>query len=256
MENYVVGENTLVRSEYFNPYKLESILTHGLLSENKAKQLGVSLTRNYFGYNFKDSISLNRPMYSYEGDINSSYYDLSPKSINIIIENQDFIFRMYNENGGYENHFNHPDEVFVKDIVPKEKFVGLMIPQELMDVKLRDLPMIPLRSTYFYNIWDTVVDLLNYLEALGHPVDRKSLLDYKAELSYTMMELYKDTDNEELKEDFIEAKLSLNEGVANEVQMAFDNILGKETTLEDMVGYINGKTLNLPIYKTNKSLKK
>lgn len=256
METYTFNDNTLVRSGLFNPYKLESTLTHGLLSQNKAKELGVSLTRNYYGYNFDDHISLNRPMYSNPSDENSSYYDLAPKSINLIIENQDFIYEMYDTDGSIKNYFNHPDEVFVKDIVPTNNFVGIMIPEELMDYELIDLPMIPLKSTSFSNIWSTTIELLNYLESLGHPVDKFGLKDYKKELMFTIYELNKNKDDIGLKEDFIDAKMALNEFVANEVQICFDNILGKRTTLIDMVNYINSKTLNLPIYTNNKSLRK
>ena len=54
MDEYHFGQNTLIRSVGFNPYKIESILTHGILSKNKAEELGISLTRNYFGYNFEE----------------------------------------------------------------------------------------------------------------------------------------------------------------------------------------------------------
>ena len=63
MENYRFGDNTIVHSIGFNPWKIESILTNGILSKSEASKNNVWYARNYFGYNFDDYISMSRPMY-------------------------------------------------------------------------------------------------------------------------------------------------------------------------------------------------
>lgn len=250
MENYKFGENTLIRSAGFNPYKLESILTNGILSKNKAEEMGISLTRNYFGYNFDDNVSMIRPFYSNSEDENSCLYTLVPKNVNIIVENQEFI---YDTNEAY---YNHADEVFVKGMVPKDKFVGLMIPEKYLTYELKDLPMIPLKSTSYANLRGACDELITYLEKMGYEINAQEYSDLLRELHLTITELNKDRNNEELKEDFFDIKLALNEFIASAVQDTFDNFLKTKTTLETMINYLNEKTLNLPIYGVSKQITK
>jgi len=250
MDTYNFGENTLIRSAGFNPYKLESILTYGILSKNKAEEIGVSLTRNYFGYNFDDNVSMIRPFYSNNADENSCLYTLVPKNVNIIVENQEFIYDM---NDAY---YNHADEVFVSGMVPKEKFVGLMIPEKYLSYELRDLPMIPLKSTSYANLRGACDELIVYLENMGHKVELDEYKDLLRELHLTITELNKDRENIELKEDFFDIKMALNEFIAEEVQQTFDSVLGSPATLESMINYLNDKTLGLPIYGVSKQITK
>lgn len=39
MENYRFGDNTIVHSIGFNPWKIESILTNGILSKSEASKI-------------------------------------------------------------------------------------------------------------------------------------------------------------------------------------------------------------------------
>ena len=41
MENYRFGDNTIVHSIGFNPWKIESILTNGILSKSEASKNNV-----------------------------------------------------------------------------------------------------------------------------------------------------------------------------------------------------------------------
>ncbi|MBQ6282805.1 MAG: hypothetical protein IJK66_04670 [Bacilli bacterium] len=251
MEAYRYGEDTLLHSIGFNPYKLESILRNGILSKKQADSIGVALTKNYFGYNFDDKVSMTRPMYSNSEDPTSILYTWVPKSISFIVENQDFI---YDTNDAY---YNHSDEVFVQDIVPSKNIVGLIIPEKYQNYLISDLPMIAIKSTSYANIKGTCDELINYLRTMNHEIDKDEYKELLRELHLTITELNGDRENDELKEDFLDIKIAINEFIARETQIAFDKVLKKEgTTLIDMVTYINDKTLGLPFYGVGKSLTK
>lgn len=251
METYKYGENSLIRSMGFNPYKIESILKNGILSKNKAMELGISLSRNYNGYNLDDYISLTRPFYSNKNDERSCYYSLIPKNVNLIIENQPFLYdQKY-------NYFNHPDEVLVEDIIPNEKFTGLVIPENLRNRKLMELPMINVKTNFYINIKENSEELIKYLNTYGHEINKEEYHDLMEELKLTIKALNQDKDNEELKQDFFEIKIEISAFLAEEVQKTFDKLLGKEnTTLQEMIEYLNYKTLGLPIYTTGKEFNK
>lgn len=219
--------------------------------KKQADSIGVALTKNYFGYNFDDKISMTRPLYSNSEDPTSILYTWVPKSISIIVENQGF---MYDRNDAY---YNHSDEVFVQDIVPTNNFVGLMIPEEYQDYRISDLLMIPVKSTSYHNIKGTCDELINYLNSMNHEVDKDEYKELLRELHLTITELNIDRENTELQEDFLDIKIAINEFVASEAQIAFDKILNKKgSTLIDMINFINDKTLGLPFYGVGKSLTK
>ena len=163
--NYNFNDNTLLHSVMFNPFKLESILQNGIMSFNEASKSNFSFTRNTFGYNFDDYISMTRYMYVSFGDKNTSFYNYTLKGITLIVEDQDFI---YNHKDMY---FNYPDEVFVKDKVGKENIKGILLPLKYLDYLLEELPMFNLKSTSYVNIKHTCDDLINYLKTLNYDVN-------------------------------------------------------------------------------------
>lgn len=240
--NYNFNDNTLLHSVMFNPFKLESILQNGIMSFNEASKSNFSFTRNTFGYNFDDYISMTRYMYVSFGDKNTSFYNYTLKGISLIVENQDFI---YNQN---EMYFNYPDEVFVKDKVVKENIKGILLPLKYLDYLLEELPMFNLKSTSYVNIKHTCDDLINYLKTLNYDVNMPLYNIYLNDLYQVVLKLQKDENNSILLEEFMECKISLNEFIAKEVQNAFDKKFNKKiTTLEEMATFIAEK-YNKKIY--------
>lgn len=240
--NYNFNDNTLLHSVMFNPFKLESILQNGIMSFNEASKSNSSFTRNTFGYNFDDYISMTRYMYVSFGDKNTSFYNYTLKGITLIVEDQDFI---YNHKDMY---FNYPDEVFVKDKVDKENIKGILLPLKYLDYLLEELPMFNLKSTSYVNIKHTCDDLINYLKTLNYDVNMPLYNIYLNDLYQVVLKLQKDENNSMLLEEFMECKISLNEFIAKEVQNAFDKKFNKKiTTLEEMVTFIAEK-YNKKIY--------
>ncbi len=240
--NYNFNDNTLLHSVMFNPFKLESILQNGIMSFNEASKSNFSFTRNTFGYNFDDYISMTRYMYVSFGDKNTSFYNYTLKGITLIVEDQDFI---YNHKDMY---FNYPDEVFVKDKVDKENIKGILLPLKYLDYLLEELPMFNLKSTSYVNIKHTCDDLINYLKTLNYDVNMPLYNIYLNDLYQVILKLQKDENNSMLLEEFMECKISLNEFIAKEVQNAFDKKFNKKiTTLEEMATFIAEK-YNKKIY--------
>ena len=240
--NYNFNDNTLLHSVMFNPFKLESILQNGIMSFNEASKSNFSFTRNTFGYNFDDYISMTRYMYVSFGDKNTSFYNYILKGITLIVEDQDFI---YNHKDMY---FNYPDEVFVKDKVDKENVKGILLPLKYLDYLLEELPMFNLKSTSYVNIKHTCDDLINYLKTLNYDVNMPLYNIYLNDLYQVVLKLQKDENNSMLLEEFMECKISLNEFIAKEVQNAFDKKFNKKiTTLEEMATFIAEK-YNKKIY--------
>ena len=240
--NYNFNDNTLLHSVMFNPFKLESILQNGIMSFNEASKSNFSFTRNTFGYNFDDYISMTRYMYVSFGDKNTSFYNYTLKGITLIVEDQDFI---YNHKDMY---FNYPDEVFVKDKVDKENIKGILLPLKYLDYLLEELPMFNLKSTSYVNIKHTCDDLINYLKTLNYDVNMPLYNIYLNDLYQVILKLQKDENNSMLLEEFMECKISLNEFIAKEVQNAFDKKFNKNfTTLEEMANFIAEK-YNKKIY--------
>ena len=240
--NYNFNDNTLLHSVMFNPFKLESILQNGIMSFNEASKSNFSFTRNTFGYNFDDYISMTRYMYVSFGDKNTSFYNYTLKGITLIVEDQDFI---YNHKDMY---FNYPDEVFVKDKVDKENIKGILLPLKYLDYLLEELPMFNLKSTSYVNIKHTCDDLINYLKTLNYDVNMPLYNIYLNYLYQVILKLQKDENNSMLLEEFMECKISLNEFIAKEVQNAFDKKFNKNfTTLEEMATFIAEK-YNKKIY--------
>lgn len=242
MENYNYNDNTLIHTIGFDLYKLESILNNGILSQKEAKKKQISYSKNYYGYNFDEYISLVRYLYVNFEDSNSVFVKSMPKGISFLIENQPFIYDQK------EQYFNHSDEVFVKDKVDRRNIKGLLIPNKYQDYLLKDLPILPLKSTSYVNLKHCCDNIIKYLESYSYQVDYKT---YNAILSemYLTLELMKKEEDSSLLEDYNEVKYTLDDFIAGEVQKCFNKLLTKQdVTLMDAINYINNKTLKLPLY--------
>ena len=116
--------------------------------------------------------------------------------------------------------------------------------------------MITLKATSYENIKDSAETLINYLKSYNHEVNKD---EYNTILYYLMTTInaYTQSKDEELLEDFEDARCDLDEFLSNEVALCFQKKLNKEkVTVSDLVSFINDKTLKLPIYEISNKGKK
>lgn len=244
MENYIFSENLLLHSIGFDVYKLYSILTNGIVSKQEAEKENISYSRNYFGYNFDNYISMTRYMYVNKDDENSAYKKYALKGISFIVEDQDFI---YNTQDAY---FNYSDEVFVKDKVELKNIKGIIVPEKYMDYEMKDLPIISFKSTSYVNIKHTTDNIIKYLKFEGYNCDLEYYNDILREMYTTIEAIKKEPEDQDLLNDFNDTKYDLDEYISLEIQKCFCKKFGVDNvTLGDVINYINSKTCNLPIYK-------
>lgn len=243
MEDYRFNSDTLLHSVSFDLYKLYSIMQNGILSKNEAEKQGINFSRNHYGYNFDDYISMTKPFYTSSDDENSCYRKYVERGISLIIEDTHYI------SNDALMYFNHADEVFVKDKVPKENIKGLMVPEKYMSYQLSDLPMLPIEAKSYVNIKHCTDNLIRFLKSLGHKVDMEYYNDILREMYETLQALKVSKNDEELLNDYKEAKCALDDFISVEVENCFKKLLSKdEVLLSDAISYINNKTLNLKIY--------
>lgn len=245
MDYYKFSENTLIHSVGFNLFKFSSILEHGILSEKSALRENVNLARNFDGYNFDEYISMIRYIYVDNG-VNSSYNRFAKKGISFIVEDVDFIYD-YNE-----EYINYNDEVLVKDKIDRSKIKCIMVPEEYAYSSLKDLPMINLRSYKYKNIKNNADNLIEFAKHMGYEITSLEKNIYENilfSLSVSLKDFLGDRENKEKDEVCLEDKLYLAEFVSGVVSKSFSVALGKDdVTLLEAINYLNGKSLNLPIY--------
>lgn len=245
MEKYNFGDNTLLHSVGFDLYKFNNILKTGIVSKNQAEKENIKYSRNYFGYNLDDYISMVRYIYVPDTGV-SAYQKYVLNGITFIVEDQDFIFDVN------KMHFNYSDEVFVKDKVDVSKIKGIMVSEDYLETNLSNLSMLPLETTSYINIKHTTDNIIRYLKNEGYNCDMQYYEDILREMYFTLQALTKEVNDKDLLNDFKETKYELDYYIAAEVEKCFSQKLNiKNATLGDAIEYINQKNLNLPIYKTD-----
>ena len=101
----------------------------------------------------------------------------------------------------------------------------------------------------YVNIKHCTDNLIRFLKSLGHKVDMEYYNDILREMYETLQALKASKNDEELLNDYKEAKCALDDFISVEVENCFKKLLSKdEVLLSDAISYINNKTLNLKIY--------
>lgn len=278
MEYYNDNHNSLMHGIGFNVYRLESILTHGILSQNEAFKRGISFARSHSGYNLDDTISLVSTMYTDPTDLNSAYYNYIEKGVSLVVNPN--IKYISNKN---ERFMNRPDEVLVEGKIDVKDIEKVVVPERYANSKIEELPILA-RNTYNYqNIKNMTNSLLHYFsDKISYDSEYvKELLDelkltlnaIRAELKNSLFPQEEDSENlsykineymfyeenfekmreenpefSELISDFDEVKEELELYLRELSQNYANYCLGKEdVTLSEYVSYVNEKTVQKDI---------
>ena len=240
---YKYNENTLIHSPGVDFATIESIMKNGIMSSKYGIEHGISVNRNYLGSNLNDTISCIRYLYVNKDVEDSAYNRYVPNGISFLIEGVPFI------SDKNERFIHRSDEVLVKDFIPKENIKGILVPEELIDIDLEDLPYIR-EDASSYELVKHRADGANVY--ITNATDMgNDYNDYYRELYFLSEDANNDSDMslEERKEEFRDVISDLNYVIGLDYHKCFSKVLGKEDVdVLDIVKYINSKTLNLPIY--------
>lgn len=259
MKEYQFTENTLFHSIGFNLSKLESILTYGILSEERKNKLNsqfkllglppIPYAKNYQGTNEDKYISMVAYPLINPQDLTSAYNKYTTKGIGFIIEKPNY----HIDKTKYDIHRN--DEVWVEDIIPLNKIKGIIVPEQYRSKTLDKLTYLPLNATKYESIKANYELLKNYLKEYNYNIDEKKANEYLKNLYLLSLVIQTDNISQETKEyqeNYNTWKYYLqefNDFLSFNLAKCMNIYYQKEITLIEMVEIILKKhNLNLPIY--------
>jgi len=130
----------------FDLIRLHNILEKGILSEQAAQTKGVELTRNYGGYNLGDSVSVAESPAINDSFTFECFGNYIKGGISFVIAGE----HAYKAPKGSSRDSGYPDEAFVRHEVKRENITGVMVPADLLDTPLADLPLGLAKMGYAY----------------------------------------------------------------------------------------------------------
>lgn len=238
---YEYKEDTLLHSIGFNLQRFVSVLNYGIVSKNKAKELGLSFSKNYhINGQDDDYISMLKVGLIDPGEEISAYKLHTIFGISFIVEDVPYV-------DDKERYFIHrPDEVLVKDEISTNFIKGIAIPLMYQNTRLKNIVIIPPDITNYNNVKITAVNYYNFLNSYGHAIDMTEFASYLNELLFIHMDYSSvkeiDADEfelEQLKMEFQASLSDLNEFLALQTEICFSKILGENITLNDVVKYLS-----------------
>lgn len=165
----------------FDFIKLKGILENGILSEEAAKEKGVSLSRNYGGYNLKNYVSMAE-----SPSINNSFtfgcFGTFVKDGISFVARKENTFKAAT---GSTMDSGFVDEIFVRNEVKKENIVGVMLPFDQLDTPIKNLPFETTKMGLgFVDDYckKTLINLENETDYKTEGVDLEKLIEQKSAL--------------------------------------------------------------------------
>lgn len=143
------GDDLYLHSVGLDFFKLESIIKNGILSKNKLIEKGINSTKNFDGCNFDDYVSV--AIYGDEFYSIDNSYDKHVRGGMIFVigginslegeQPKDITYYDYKNRKDLVpiNMGGYTDERFVKDEITLDKIKNLIIPKQLLDLKLTDI---------------------------------------------------------------------------------------------------------------------
>lgn len=145
------GEILFDRSKYFHGIgfdflRLKSIMEKGILSEQSAQQENIDFRKNYGGYNLGDSVSVAESPAINNSFTFGCFGNYIKDGISFIISNE----HSFKAPKGSARDSGYPDEAFIRSKVKKENITGVMIPEDLLNSPLSELPIGLAKMGYAY----------------------------------------------------------------------------------------------------------
>lgn len=175
------GKNLYLHGVGYDFLKLESILQNGILSKNMIREKGISSAKNYEGYNYEDYICVTSYGDQYYSN-NTSFDEHIKDKICFCMTDLDIIegatASNYNVHNFDPKKLSIPidrgvfsDERFVRDEIPMSKVKEIIIPKNILNVKISDLSY--MNNGFCLNI---IIDKTNYYiraieNSLGETID-------------------------------------------------------------------------------------
>lgn len=193
------GEILLDRSKSFHGIgfdflRLKSIMEKGILSEQEAQKENINFRRNYGGYNLGDSVSVAESPVVNNSFTFGCFGNYIKGGISFVISNE----HSFKAPKGSARDSGYPDEAFIRGRVKSENITGVMIPEDLLDSQLSELPLGLAKMGYAY-IDERCRQIVSGLESeTGYHADTthlEELIKQKQELEQRDMD-YLAKDNE------------------------------------------------------------
>lgn len=210
---------------------MKSILEKGILSEKEAQKENINFRRNYDGYNLDDSVSVAESPAINNSFTFGCFGNYIKGGISFVISNE----HSFKAPKGSARDSGYPDEVFIRSKVKRENITGVMVPDDLLDSQLSELPLGLAKMGYAY-IDERCRQIVSDLESeTGYHADTthlEELIKQKQELELEQRDidyLAKDNDRKAIFE-------KMEHEMGKIIGLAFAFKLGKENlTLRDVL---------------------
>lgn len=213
----------------FDFIRLKGILENGILSERAATETGISLDRNYGGYNLKNYVSMAE-----SPSINNSFTfgcfgTFIKDGISFIVKKED----TFKAPVGSSMDSGFADEIFVRNKVKRENITGVMVPSGLLDASIESLPSgIKKMGLGFVDNYckKTLANLENETGYKTDGVDLEKLMEQKERLEKENIDyLEKSKKRDEILN-------GMGKTMSNYISEAYSKKLGKQNpTLRDVL---------------------
>lgn len=132
MDNILENANISFHGINFDYFKMISILETGILSQNAATSLGISIDRNYDGYNENSQVSLSESPSIHDTYNHGAFNAFVKNGISFVIDTSNMYCIQDNKSG-------IPGEIYVDHSVPRENIIGIMLPEQYLQTSIDKL---------------------------------------------------------------------------------------------------------------------
>ena len=239
-ENILENGNIAFHGINYDYFKMMSILQYGILSENAARSYGLSINRNYGGFNENTHVSLSESP-SKHGTTAFYAFGFVKHGISFVIDVSHLTCIPDNKSG-------IEGEVYVRYAIPKDKILGIMLPESSINTTIDQLNILSdgMARGYIDNYALNFVDMINsFFETEFDKNEILELIESKNNFTGNYFDKSKHTD--------LKIK-QINTAITKMFDLGFRKKYNysESPTLIEAITVLTGG--NVPIYSTNGKL--